>query len=177
MKRKVTERVVTLAGVCMAALVTVSSPASAQATAAESLDGVIVASGQSGDRVVVGSVIVGHGTFAGVGRIVETPNLAGDPENVSRDDLVFAGGTMRLVSTFESGSFSLNPTSCRFLGHVLQSARVDGGTGRFASATGQFNVTLTARGLAQREPDGSCSQTQVPLAEVDAFAMRGTLSF
>jgi hypothetical protein len=32
--------------------------------------------------------------FRGVGRIVEIPNLPADPDNVSRDDLVFPSGTM-----------------------------------------------------------------------------------
>jgi hypothetical protein len=47
---------------------------------------------------VASSIIVFRGVFNGVGRIVEVPNRPGDPDTVSRDNLVFPGGTMHLRS-------------------------------------------------------------------------------
>src|SRR5438552_7008546 len=86
-------------------------PAAAATTGSETFNGVIVTSGVSGERVVVSSVVVAKGVFSGVGRVVEIPNLPGDPGNVSRDDLVFAEGSMHLVSTVVDFSFSVNPRS------------------------------------------------------------------
>jgi len=60
---------------------------------------------------------------------------------------------------------------------VQQAATVDGGTGRFAGATGSLAGTVTARGRAGRSPDGSCSLEQAALHEVDKIASSGTLSF
>jgi len=155
----------------------VSAPASAQATGNETFSGVIVTSGLSGERVVVSSVIVAKGVFSGVGRIVEIQNLPGDPANALRDELVFAEGTIQIVSFTGDVAFSLNPHSCLFTVTVQQTGEVVGGTGQFAAASGTFTGTVTARGLAPRNPDGSCSQEQATLHEVDMLASSGTLSF
>ncbi len=64
--------------------------------------------------------MVAKGVFRGVGRIVEIPNLPTDPGNVSRDDLVFPGGTVHIVSTTVGGSFSVNPRNCLFSGTAQQ---------------------------------------------------------
>jgi hypothetical protein len=154
-----------------------SAPAAAQTTGNETFSGVIVTSGLSGDRVVVSSVVVAKGVFNGVGRVVEIQNLPGDPDNVSRDDLVFADGTIHIVSTIVDASFSLNPRSCVFSGVVQQVGTVEGGTGRFAGATASYTGTVTARGVAPRNPDGSCSQEQAALHEVDRLASSGAFSF
>jgi hypothetical protein len=61
----------------------VAAPAAAATSGSETFDGVIVTSGVSGDRVMVNSVVVAKGVFSGVGRIVEIPNLPGDPANVT----------------------------------------------------------------------------------------------
>jgi hypothetical protein len=116
--------------------------------------------------------------FNGVGQIVEIPNLPTDPPNVSRDDLVFPEGTMHLVGTSgELTSFSLNPHSCLFSLTVQQTGEIVGGTGQFAAASGSFTGTATAHGLGARNPDGSCSESQAALHEVDMVAASGTLSF
>ena len=88
-------------GVLLAAgmALALAAPAAAQTTGTETFNGVIVTSGVTGERVVVSSVVVAKGVFNGVGRIVEVLNLPGDPDTVSRDDLVFAEGGMHLVST------------------------------------------------------------------------------
>src|SRR5206468_1753564 len=139
--------------------------------------GVIVTSGISGSRTVVNSVIIAKGVFSGTGRVVEVPNLPGDPDNVSRDEFVFAGGTMELVSTTLSFELSLNPRACRFSVTVQQTSHIVGGTGRFATATGTSSTaTVTARGKLARTADGSCSPDRIPLHEVDHLASSGTLS-
>ena len=46
-----------------------------------------------------------------------------------------------------------------------------------AIAMGSFSGTVSGRALLARNPDGSCSFTQVPRLEVGKFAESGTLSF
>jgi hypothetical protein len=114
--------------------------------------------------------------FKGVGRVVELvpPNAAG----VSQDDLVFRSGTMHVVSTLGNPlSSSVNPHSCLFTGTSQITWDVTGGTGQFGDATGSFTGTVSAVALLARNPDGSCSFTQLPRHEVDKFAESGTLSF
>jgi hypothetical protein len=144
------------AGIALA----MAAPAAAQTTGSETFKGVIVTSGVSGTRTVVSSVILAKGVFSGVGEIVEVPNLPSDPANGSRDDLVFAEGSMHLVSTVVDFSFSANPHSCVVSVTVQQTGTIQGGTGLFADASGSFTGTVTGRGLAPRNPDGSCSLEQ-----------------
>ena len=165
----------TLLAVC-AALALVSSGAAAT-SGSETFSGRIVASGQSGDRVVVASTVRASGVFNGVGRVVEIPNLPGDPDNILRDDLVFAGGTLHVVTTVLDSSFSVNPQSCVFTATVQQQGAIVGGTGQFAGATGSSTGMLTAHGVLARNPDGSCSFEQEALFDVDAFSANGSLSF
>jgi hypothetical protein len=166
-------------GVLLAAgmALAVAAPPAAAATGTETFTGVIVTSGVSGERVVVNSVVVAKGVFSGVGEIVEIPNLPSEPDNVNRDDLVFAEGTLHIVNTIVDFSFSVNPNSCRFSGRVQQTNEVVGGTGLFAAASGSFTATVTGNALLPRNPDGSCSLEQEALHEVDRVAASGTLSF
>src|SRR5207249_2094367 len=85
------------------------------------------------------------------------PNLPGDPDNVSRDDLVFADGSIHIISTIVDASFSVNPRSCIVSFSVQQTG------GRFAAASASYTGTVTGRGLAGRNPDGSCSVEQAAL--------------
>ena len=153
------------------------APGAADTSGSETFNGVIVTSGTSGDRVVVSSVVRAKGVFNGVGRLVEIPNLPGDPDNVSRDDLVFPEGTMHLVSTTLDFSLSLNPKSCRFTAVLDQTGQIVGGTGQFAAASGSATATVTGQGILPRNHDGSCSGEQASLHEVDMIASSGTLSF
>ncbi len=159
--------------------VAVSAPGAAGTTGNETFSGTIVTSGVSGERVVVSSVIVAKGVFSGVGRVVEIQNLPGDPDNVSRDDLVFSDGTIHIVTTsdFENASFTLNPHNCLFRGTVQQTGIFAGGTGRFAAATGSYTGSVSGGGLLPRNPDGSCAFGQASLHEEDMVASSGTLSF
>ena len=116
-------------------------------------------------------------SFNGVGRIVEVPNLPTDPDNVNRDDLVFADGAIHFVNTGLTFSFTINPRTC--IGKVTgtQSITVAGGTGRFAHATGSFAGVLAAWAIAPRNVDGTCDVQNVPLLEVDHVSGTGSLSF
>ena len=177
MKRQVTGALLA-AGTALAISAAPAMPAAAATTGSETFSGTIVTSGRSGTRTVISSVIVAKGVFSGVGQIVEIPNLPTDPPNVSRDDLVFPEGTMHLVSTSEEvTSFSLNPHSCLFRLTVQQTGEIVGGTGQFAAASGSATGTVMGQGLGARNPDGSCSETQAALHEVDMVASSGTLSF
>jgi hypothetical protein len=159
------------------ALGAAGAPAAARTKGKESFKGVIVASGESGTRTVVTSVVVAKGVFTGTGRIVEVENRPGDPENVNRDDLVFRRGRMHIRSKTRSVTTSLNARTCALRIRIRQATRVQGGTGRFRHASGKFAGTVRGRGVAARDPDGSCSQRLALLLEVDVVSSRGTLSF
>jgi hypothetical protein len=155
-----------------------SVTASAQTSRPETFEGFLVATGVSGDRVVLASSVRADGVFKGVGRIVEVPNLPTDPDNVARDDLVFAEGTLHLVSTsldFQVNSF--DPVSCKFSITVLQVATFEGGSGLFTGATGTGEGRVDGRGFAQRASDGSCSLDLPSRHEKDQVSGAGTLSF
>jgi hypothetical protein len=166
-------------GIALAASTATAVPAAAATSGSETYIGTIVTSGVSGTRTVISSVLVMRGVFSGVGRIVELPNLPGDPDNASRDDLVFPEGTMHLLTTGTDFSFSLNPHNCTFKATFQSSAEVTGGTGQFAAAHGSFPTnTAVAVGVGARDPDGSCSMTLPALHEVDRLTTGGgTLSF
>jgi hypothetical protein len=155
----------------------VTAPAHAEATNHETFDGFILASGSTGTRTVVASSILARGALSAVGTIVELPNLPTDPDNASRDDLKFRGGSMHLVSFLQSAQFSLDPLTCRFTARVTQTSQVRGGTGRFSSAVGDFAASGTARGQGARDSDGSCSQSLAPISELDTVTMAGTLAY
>jgi hypothetical protein len=172
MKRFV-KGVLLAAGTALAICAAPAMPAAAAASGSETFSGTIVFAAVPGTntRTVIGSVVVARGVFRGVGRVVELS------EPLGLDDLVFPSGTMHLVSTLGSLSFSVNPHSCLFTGTQQLSWQVTGGTGQFADATGSFTGTDSGRALLARNPDGSCSFTQQPRLEVDKFAESGTLSF
>jgi hypothetical protein len=146
----------------------------AAASGSESFHGLII-KGRTG--AVITSVVVAKGVFHGAGRIVETPNRPGDPGNTNRDDLVFAGGRLHVISTILAAPFTLNPHSCLLTGTVRQTGKIVGGTGQFAAATGSYSATVKARVLLARNRDGSCSFRHVARHEVDKIAASGTLSF
>jgi hypothetical protein len=155
-----------------------SVTASAQTSGSETFEGFLIATGVSGDRVVLASSVRADGVFKGVGRIVEVPNLPTDPDNVSRDDLVFAQGALHIVSTsldFQINSF--DPVSCKLSVTISQLTRFEGGTGLFASATGSGQGRVDGTGFAQRAADGSCSLDLPPRHERDQVSGAGTLSF
>ncbi len=153
-----------------------ASAATAQTGGNETFDGTIVARATLGERTVLASVVRARGAFHGVGRIVEVPSEPGDPDNVLRDDLVFADGSMHLVSTSVDFEASVDPRSCILTATIEQTAEVDGGTGKFVNASGSFVGGLTAKVKAARNPDGSCSE-DTSVIEVDQFATQGTLTY
>ena len=155
----------------------VVAPVGATASGRERFDGFLLASATAGQRQVRASGVVASGVFNGHGRIVEVDSQPGDPDNVLRDDLVFADGVMHLVSVGLDFSFDVDPRTCSatFLAH--QTGTVEGGTRRFAHASGQFTGTVNGHGLVGRLPDGTCDVNQGPLVELDVVAASGTLSF
>ena len=160
------------AGTALAISAATALPAAATTSGSETFTGTIVTSGVSGIRTVITSVLIAKGVFSGVGWIVEIPG------QVNQDDLVFPEGTMRIVTTsMDVGSFTLNPDSCVATVTVTSTSQITGGTGQFAGATGSFTGTDTGRGVAARNPDGSCSIAQAPLHEVEMLTSTGTLSF
>ena len=176
MKRQVTGALLAAAS-ALAISAAAAVPAAAATSGSETFTGTIVTSGVSGTRTVISSVLVAKGVFRGADQVVEIANLPGDPDNVTRDDLVFPEGTMHLVSAFTSFTFSPNPTSCVATGTTTSTSQIDGGTGQFADATGSFTGPGTFRGVAARNPDGSCAFDKPALHEVDMVTSSGTLSF
>jgi hypothetical protein len=154
-----------------------AGPAAARTTGSESGRGQIIAVSQAGHRTVVSSIITLRGVFDGVGRIVEVPNRPGDPDNVSRDNLVFAGGTMHILNISRPPQIALNPQTCLATVRIKQTTKVQGGTRRFRRATGTFSSTVRAYAALARNPDGSCNQQADALLDADAISSRGTLSF
>ena len=106
------------AGTALAISAAPAMPAAAATSGTETLSGTIVFVAGPGPntRTVIGSVVRARGVFRGVGRVVEL--VPPDPATgVSRDDLVFRGGTMHVVSRAGTLlSFSVNPHSCLFTG-------------------------------------------------------------
>ena len=176
MKRQVSWALLA-AGTAVAAAAATAAPAAAATSGSQTVKGIIVASGVSGTRTVINSVVIFKGAFNGVGKIVEVDNLPGDPDNVNRDDLVVASGSMHIVNTFQDPSFSVNPRSCVFTATIHQTNVIAGGTGQFAAAQGDFTATVTGRGVLPRNRDGSCDPSRDPLHEVDKITATGTLSF
>jgi hypothetical protein len=176
MRRHVTPGLAAAAAVGLT-LAASSAPAAARTGGPESFKGAIVATGQSGARTVVDTVIAARGVFTGVGRIVEVPNRPGDPDAVSRDDLVFSRGAMHLVSTTVAATMSVDPKTCAFTAKIRQTARIRGGTRHFRHASGRFTGRVRARGVGARDAGGSCSEAQPPLLEVDVVKAKGHLSF
>ena len=125
---------------------------------------------------MVATGVVAKGVFTGVGRIVEVPNLPGDPDSVSRDDLVFRAGTFHLVTVNNDFSFTIDPVTCRFTATIQQTSNIVGGTGAFANASGVFDASVHAHGLAARNQDGTCSDQVAPLRELDIVMGTGSLA-
>src|SRR6187399_1092000 len=98
MGRRASASLSVLLAVGVVLITAASSAGVARTSGSERFDGGLVASNASGKRVVVGSVVATSGVFSGVGRIVERPNRPGDSGKVSRDDLVFAAGTLHIVN-------------------------------------------------------------------------------
>ena len=67
--------------------------------------------------------------------------------------------------------------TCKGASRLQQTTTIDGGTRRFAGATGRFTGTVSATAVAGRKRDGSCDQQHLPLIEIDTVTGSGTLSF
>jgi len=158
--------------------VTAASPAVANEprSGPESAIGLIVASGATGTREILFSVIHMRGVFDGTGRIVETENLPGDPDNVSRDDLVFPQGTISVASTNLDFDLDLDPQTCTLTADVTQDTTITQGTGLFAHASGDFDSTVHGSGVLPRASDGTCNTEAELLREKDWIHLSGHMS-
>ena len=151
--------------------------AAAATSGTETLSGTIVFAAVPGtnSRTVISSVVRARGVFRSVGRVVEI--VPPDPAGVSQDDLVFRSGTMHVVST-PGALLSVRSTRTAACSPGRSSlpgrdAAPGSSTTRPAASPGR---KAPWRFLA-RNPDGSCSLTQMPRHEVDKFAENGTLLF
>lgn len=150
----------------------------AQTSGDQSFTGFLVVTGVSGERVELASNVRARGVVKGVGKIVELPPQPGDPDNMDRDDLVFAHGTLHLLSFVQDFQIdSFNPASCRLEVTVTDVTQFAGGTGIFAGASGSGSGGVHGSGRAQRNPDGSCSLDLPPAHERDDVFGSGTLTF
>src|SRR3954454_22066130 len=94
--------------------------------------------GGAKNRTVVSTVIFATGAFTGVGRDVEVASRPGDPQNVSRDDLVFPRGAIHIVTTSQAPVGSTNPQTCAGTVRITTVTKVSPATGRFRHASGRF---------------------------------------
>jgi hypothetical protein len=102
--------------------------------------------GVSGTRTAISRVVVAKGVVSGVGHVAGLPDLPTDPGNVSGDDLVFRGGTMHIVTTNLSASFSVHLHDCLSSGTLQQTGRVIGRTGQPYAGVRRRRVRLCSPG-------------------------------
>jgi hypothetical protein len=172
-------RIIGVLGTMLAIGLTVTtavSPAATRTTGKESFRGVLIVGGKANTRNILSTFVAADGVYSGHGRIVEVPNRPGDRENIFRDDLVFPQGKLHLVSTGRSFKTSVNPKTCALRATIRQTARIEGGTGKFRNATGTFTGGVRGRGVTFRKADGTCSRQGALLLEVDLVSGHGTLS-
>jgi hypothetical protein len=163
--------------IALAVIAMSAAQAAARVSGRESARGQIIAVARNGHRTVASSIIVLRGVFNGVGKIVEVPNRPGDPDNASRDNLVFAEGTLRIIS-FDKGQpqISLNSQTCVASVRIKQTTKITGGTRRFRHASGTFTSLVHAYTALARNPDGSCNTQADALLDGDALSGHGTMS-
>jgi hypothetical protein len=163
--------------VLISVLLVSAAPAAAGTRGKERLRGVVIATNQGGQRTVVSGWAIFRGVLNATARIVEVANRPGDPDNVSRDNLVFAGGTMHIVSTNKPPTVTIDPMTCAYSVRLSQTTKITGGTRRFRRASGTTRGTIHDWGVAARKADGSCDQQSAPLIDVADLAGHGKLSF
>ena len=164
-------------GTALAISAAPAMPAVAATSGSETVNGIIVFAAVPGTntRTVISSAVVAKGVFRGVGRFAEI--LPANPAGVGRDDLVFRSGTIHLVTTLGSLSFSVNPHNCLFTGTQQLTWEVTGGTGQLPARPAASAGRSAPWRCWSATPTASCSFTQVPSHEVDKFAENGTLLF
>lgn len=102
----------------------------------------VPAAGDAGELTRCRAVVT-KGMVSGADRIVEVPNLPTDLNTVSRDHLVFASGSIHIVSTNMDFSVFVNPSSRVPTVTIQQTGEFIGDIGQFAPATGRFTGTVT----------------------------------
>jgi hypothetical protein len=175
MRRKIVGSLATVLGIGLT-ITTAVAPAATPTTGKESFRGALIVGGDASARNILSTYVAADGVFRGHGRIVEVPNRPGDGDNVTRDDLVFPQGKLHLVSTNKSFSVSMNPKTCAVRIGVRQTAKIEGGTGKFSGAAGTFVGGVRGHGVTFRAANGTCSHQGALLLEVDLVSGHGTLS-
>jgi hypothetical protein len=175
MRRKIVGTLGTMLAIGLTTTTAVAAAAT-PTTGKESFSGALIVGGDASARNILSTFVAADGVFIGNGRIVEVPNGPGDGDNVTRDDLVFPQGKLHLVSTNKSFSVSVNPKTCAVRIAIRQTAKIEGGTGKFSGATGTFVGGVHGHGVTFRAADGTCSQHGALLLEVDLVSGHGTLS-
>jgi hypothetical protein len=161
-----------------AAALVAGAPIAGAAQGQQSFRGMIGTTSVFGARHVVASVVVAKGVYNGVGEIIEVENRPGDSDKVNRDDLVFPEGTLHLKSVTTKASIIPDSKACTFKFKVQQIGTIEGGTGRFANASGTTrNSLVTGQGIGERKPDGSCNMKRAMQVEIDTFSSRGSFSY
>jgi hypothetical protein len=89
---------------------------------------------------------------------------------------VFKAGIVHLRNEILSFAFDIDPHTCVVTADIDQHNLIEGGTGRFAHASGELVGHVHARGVAPRDATGSCDAASAPLIEADAFTGTGQLS-
>ena len=151
-------------------------PTAGPGSGRQAFHGFLLASWRTGHREVVASRVVARGVFDGVGRIVEVASRPGDPDNVSRDDLVFRVGTMHVVSRDLHASFHLDRKTCVATADIAQRSRVTGGTRRFEDAVGRFRAHVHGVVQLRRTKAGGCDLHAAPVRELDLVDANGRLN-
>ena len=124
-------------------------------------------------RVVVSNgtgTVYAHGVFDRTGS---------DTERNSSDVFRFGNGKLVVshpASTSTGGSYSLDPTTCKFTYTDTGTYTIKGGTGAYAGATGSGRYTATGSGVTMRNADGSCNTSAPPASERQVVHAHGTIS-
>ena len=143
----------------------------------QSFEGTIIASGESGKRTVVNSLIVARGVFTGSGRIVEVDNRPWRSRQRQPGQPRVPAGHHAPARREQDAEDLADPQTCALTIRIQQTGRIQGGTRMFRDASGTFTGSVRVWGVAVRNPDGSCSQEADLLLEGDVVSARGTLSF
>jgi len=176
MRRQARASLVAVLGVGLAVTLSLA-PAAARTTGRESFKGTLVKTAPSGTSSIASTVVGARGVFKGLGRIAEVESRPGDPQNVTRDNLVFPQGTIHIAETNKPPKISLDRRTCVLTARLRQTVHVQGGTRRFRHASGTLAGLVRVWGVTARNADGTCSQNAELLLEVDEVSARGTLSF
>lgn len=116
-------------------------------------------------------LFIAEGALDGTGTAVPVSSAG---ENGGTDRVQFPGGTFMLtLANNPGGTGTGNPVTCVDTFSGTGVSTISGGTGRFAGITGTGTFTFNLTFIADRTPQGGCSQQGTVL---DLVRDRGTLT-